>query len=476
MSVLSSLTAPPFFILHLQSIIHPMNRKFNPSILLVALAIVLGSISLNSCSKVSGENPGQEISPASLEIPQLLPRTEGLGSADERAQITQLYDEQIALLRLNGADPMARLTLAELFINEARITGEHPYYYPLALKQLEAIPESALNKDELKFRFAYLKSSVMLSQHDFKAGLAAGEAAQKIYPHNAGIYGVLIDAQVELGNYEEAVRLSDKMVSIRPDLRSYSRISYLREIHGEWKGAIEAMEMAVKAGVPGTEQTSWCRLTLGELYETYGDLDRAEGEYRTLLQERADYPFAYAGLASIEEKKGNLEEALSYVERAIALIPEVGFYEQKAGLLEKIGETEASQALVPEIFSMMQEDSESGHVMDLELAGVSLHLEGDAAKAKAFAEKAMAARPDNIDVQALMAEILFMQEDYAAAGSMIDKALRTSSQDPGKLLVAGMIKEKTNGKGEGKDMITMAFELNPYLEGALAQSAKETLF
>ncbi len=43
----------------------------------------------------------------------------------------------------------------------------------------------------------------------------------------------------------------NRMVSIRPDIRSYSRISYLREIHGDIPGAIEAMELAVEAGAPG---------------------------------------------------------------------------------------------------------------------------------------------------------------------------------------------------------------------------------
>ena len=452
-----------------------MIRKINLRTILFAIALAFTATWFTSCSKVSGETTETTVV-STAEIPQLMPRTAGLGSPDERAQITQLYDEQVALLRQDPSNPQARLMLAELFINEARITGEHPYYYPLALAQLEAIPTQKLNNTELQFRAAYLKASVMLSQHEFKAGLAAGEEAAAIYPRNAGIHGVLIDAQVELGNYEEAVRLSDKMVSMRPDLRSYSRISYLREIHGEWQGAIEAMQMAVSAGVPGTEQTAWCRLTLGELYEAYGDLDRAEGEYRRLLQERTDYPFAYAGLASLEEKKGNYEGALSLLNQAIELIPEVGFYEQKASVLAKMGKETESNALVPEILGMMQEDSESGHIMDLELAGVWLHLKGDADKALTYAEQAFERRPENIDVRAVMAEIMYEKGEYAAAWEHASKAMRTNSQDPHKLLLAGMAKEKAAGAGEGKEMIALAFELNPYLEGSVADEAKATFF
>lgn len=55
-------------------------------------------------------------------------------------------------------------------------------------------------------------------------------------PYNADIYGALVDANVELGNYKEAVAMCDKMLSIRPDLRSSSRASYIRQIFGDNNG------------------------------------------------------------------------------------------------------------------------------------------------------------------------------------------------------------------------------------------------
>ena len=57
-----------------------------------------------------------------------------------------------------------------------------------------------------------------------------------------------MDALVELGEYDEAVRVSDQLQSLKPGLSSYSRVSYLRELHGDHAGAIEAMQMAANAG------------------------------------------------------------------------------------------------------------------------------------------------------------------------------------------------------------------------------------
>ena len=129
-------------------------------------------------------------------------------------------------------------------------------------------------------------------------GLAIAEKAQKINPYNALIYGILVDGNVEMGNYKAAVENSDKMDSIRPDIRSYSRISYLREIYGDYPGAIEAMKLAVGAGGAGDEPTEWTRIQLARLYENTGDLKNAEMHYMIALDERPGYPYATAGLGT----------------------------------------------------------------------------------------------------------------------------------------------------------------------------------
>jgi hypothetical protein len=66
-------------------------------------------------------------------------------------------------------------------------------------------------------------------------------------------------------------------------------VSYLREIYGDYPGSIEAMDMAAKAGFVGLEQTAWARTTLAHLYESTGDLLRAEQQYQQTLLERPYY-------------------------------------------------------------------------------------------------------------------------------------------------------------------------------------------
>src|SRR5688572_5372634 len=171
-------------------------------------------------------------------------------------------------LRQDPDNVKAKLALAQGYIQEARITGDHNYYDKASLELLEDI----LKKEPENYEALCCQATVLLSQHHFTEALEVAQIALKINPDNSFIYGLLCDAYLELGNYPKAVEMADKMVSVRPDLRSYSRVSYLREIHGDNAGAIEAMKLALSAGVPGMEQTEWIRINLGQLYEHVGDL------------------------------------------------------------------------------------------------------------------------------------------------------------------------------------------------------------
>ena len=75
--------------------------------------------------------------------------------------------------------------------------------------------------------------SLALSRHRFRDALALGEQATALNPYSAQPWGVIGDAQVELGRYRAGVRLvrPDEQ-ALRPNLSSYARVSYGRELIG----------------------------------------------------------------------------------------------------------------------------------------------------------------------------------------------------------------------------------------------------
>lgn len=368
------------------------------------------------------------------DIPALLPRPEALQNTTEWDRTQSGYMQLSSKLRLE--DPAAiepRITIAKIFVNEARVTGEHGHYYPAALRLLNEALE--LNHQgprdaNLEFEALATKAGVLLSQHEFQAGLETAREAVSINPYNAQVYGAVVDANVELGNYEAAIKAADKMNEIRPDLRSYSRVSYLREIHGDVAGAIEAMERAVKAGAPGYESTAWARLTLGELYQRYGQPEVAAQQYAAILAERPNYPFAIAAQADLAMKTGDYERAEELLEQASGIIPEVGFYVQLAKLY-KIQDREAElEQIEREIFAMLQDDVDSDHNMDMEYAALYRDHFEDYDRALAYAKKEYENRPKNIDINRMLASIYAKQDKLALAQEHLAKAEATESKHP----------------------------------------------
>ena len=372
---------------------------------------------------------------AATSIPEMLKRPKQIGPEGEMASMLELYDRMVGNIKANPKDVESQLTLIELFMQEARISGEHGYYYPAALKMANEVLAQPL-EPAMKYRALLDKASVLLSQHQFAEAKSVGEEAVGINPNEAGVYGVLIDANVELGNYDKAVETADKMMSIRPDIRSYSRVSYLREIHGQVNPAIEAMKLAVSAGYPGMEQTEWARLTLGNLYLRYGKVDSAIYQYKMALSARPNYPFAVAALARAEAQKGNQAEADKLINQACDLIPEVSFYVDKAIWEKKKGNTAVATELTQDIMGMLADDVKSGHQMGLEYVEVYLELLNDPSGALPYALEEYKARPDNIDVNHALARVYKAMGDKAKAQEHLNKAMRTNSKNPELLALA----------------------------------------
>lgn len=376
--------------------------------------------------------------PVSLDIPPLFVRKGELAKAPDWAKTREKVDELLQKLNKDPKDVKSRLKLVTIYLAEARITGEHPYYYPAVLQMLEG----TLSIEPQNFEALTFKASVLMSQHRFREALAVAETAKNINPDNAYIYGVLVDANVELGRYEQAVKMSDIMQGLKPSLESYTRASYLREIYGDYPGAVEAMAMAVQAGLPGSEPYCWSKKTLGYLYEQTGKTKLAEKQYLGILAERPSYAFALEGLARIEKSRKNYPQALTYLNEAAAIMPEVSFHEEMADIYALQGEKDKSREKYREVVDMLRQDAASGHVVNLDLCKMYMK-EGNYDSALVYGKKEYEVRPENIDVCRALAEVYLRQNDIAKANEMLAAASRTGSKNPELLALATEIKKET---------------------------------
>jgi tetratricopeptide (TPR) repeat protein len=87
-----------------------------------------------------------------------------------------------------------------------------------------------------------------LARHDFGLARELGLEGVVADPFDADALAVTVDAEVELGLYDDAAGHLQQLLDVRPGLAAYSRLSYLRELHGDVDGARQAFAQAEAAG------------------------------------------------------------------------------------------------------------------------------------------------------------------------------------------------------------------------------------
>ncbi|MDP9245631.1 MAG: tetratricopeptide repeat protein [Chloroflexota bacterium] len=351
--------------------------------------------------------------PAAIE--RLLdPRTDGERAiAQAQAKLANAPD-----------DPKAAAGLAAAYLGRVRETYD-PSLYAKAASLIDAAVAKAPNDPDV----AVTAANLALSRHDFAAALRLAQVAQAAAPARPAVYGVLTDAYVELGRYDEAIASAQRMVDLRPDLASYSRVSYLRELHGDLDGAIDAMRRAVDSGAPRAEGTAWSEVQLGNLYLAKNDLRAASRAYDEALQRVDGYVFAVAGQARVLASGGDLSGAAALYERIGQRLPVPDFFIALADLHERLGDVSRATQDVTLVHAMEQLLKANGVRTDIDLAlfDADHDLRLDDALATARAEYAI--RP-SVTVAMTLAWTEYKTGDLAAASRYANEALRLGWRDP----------------------------------------------
>jgi len=170
-------------------------------------------------------------------------------------------------------------------------------FYPQAEDAVKKSLEIAPNN----FDAAKLQVSVLLGEHEYPAALEAARALNKKVPDDVMVYGMLTDADVELGNYGDAEIAAQWMLDLRPgNLPALTRAAHLRELFGDTDGAYELMQMAYQSTSPTETAERAAILTqMGHLRLASGSIDEAEKFFQQALKVFPTYPSALENLAQV---------------------------------------------------------------------------------------------------------------------------------------------------------------------------------
>lgn len=399
--------------------------------------------------------------------PQPGPRAAPVAPVELASQTA--VDQLQARLQRNPDDANAYAQLGLALLQQVRLTNDLSLYGRAGKAFDEALARDPQQIDALIGR-----GILAAALHDFRGALVWAGQAWAINPFRAETLGVMVDGQVELGRYDEAVQTLQKMVDLRPDLNSYSRVSYVRELYGDVDGALAAMQAAVRTAPPGSEGWLWTLTHVGHLYMNRGDLTQAAAVYSQVLAARADYPYALGGMARVYAAQGNTVQAIALYEQIIDRLPLPEFVIALGELYEATGQLELARRQYELVDVIQQLNAAAGMNVDLEMALFSASHGTDPVAAVDQARAAYAQRPTIYAADAL-AWALYHDGDYEEAWRYSREALRLGTQDALLHFHAGMIAQKRGDTIGAHDYLQTALQINPYFSPLYAPIAQQGL-
>jgi tetratricopeptide (TPR) repeat protein len=385
--------------------------------------------------------------------------------ADTPALVVQLQNALRA--QPNSVRGLDLLGLA--YQQRARETGDPTYY-----SKSEGVLRRALRLAPNDLIATSGLGSLALSRHRFREALALGLRARSLAPAIARNYGVIGDALVELGRYRAAFHAFDHMAKLVPSLDSYSRISYARELRGDFPDAVAAMKLALDAAIGEPEAIAWTHVQLGKLYWSRGRVDAAAREDELALRAFHGYPSALDALALAEAAQGQVGPAIAHAQRAVDAIPLPQYVTDLGDLLRTAGRRAEARKQYELIGVIRRLLAANGVQTDLETALFDVDHGIDLSASLALARKAEAERP-SIDGDDVLAWALFRSGRCGDALTWSRRALRLGTQDALKFFHRGAIERCLGHATASRTWLRRALALNPHFSLLWAPVARAWL-
>ena len=385
-------------------------------------------------------------------------------SADSQIQIAE---SRIARL---PSEPESYNQLAAAFMQKARETGDFG---------LNARAEAALDQS---FKLApdnrstmTLHATLLLTYHKFRDALDEAKRMQTSGDVTPEMYGIMTDALVELGDYSEAIKAAQEMMNMRPDAAAYARVSYLRALHGDLEGAIEAMRIAVKATNPNNaENASWYRVHLGVELMNAGKREEAEREFDIALKVFPGYHLALAAKGRARAAAGDFDAAVDFYRQAQERVPLPDYAIALGDLYTRLGRTNEAKQQEQLVEFIERDTAGAAALYSRQLALFWADHDTKLDEALEIMKREHAAREDVLTYDAL-AWCFFKKGQMTEAAEAIKQAKRLGTRDARIFYHAGMIYDAMGDHRRAAEQLQLALSTDRAFNVVQAEVAQRRL-
>jgi tetratricopeptide (TPR) repeat protein len=353
------------------------------------------------------------------------------------------------------ADSDAQVNLGDALMQKARETADAAYYnlaeaaYNQALRLTPGKPEALTG-------LAWVAGG----RHEFEQSIAWSRKSIAADPRNAAAYGLIGDADVEMGRYDAAYSDYQKMLDIRPDISSYSRGAHLLYLTGNVRKALWLMNKAMVSGAPYAENTGWCRAQIAQILFSQGALLPAEQVVADGLSKTPNNYHLLVMAGRVRAARRDYVGSIAAFEKAVAIAPQIDALAMLGDIYHITGDNAHAEREYSLAEVVYKTNKANGILGDALFAKFLADHDRRIPEALRLAQAEYLTRP-NVVVADTLAWCLYKSGQYAEARNYSRKALAQNTQEASYLFHAGMIAMHIGERPTAQRMLYQAMSLNP---------------
>ena len=275
-----------------------------------------------------------------LTAVSVVAQTSAAGTEAKPSPAEQGMAQAQRLIDKNPKNYEAYNALALALSRRARETSDVKFY-----AEAEETLKKSFEISPDNFDGTRIKVWLLLGKHEFAAAREEALKLNRRMPDDVMVYGFLTDANVELGNYDDAEKAAQLMLNLRPgNSPGVTRAAYLRELFGDVDGALDLMNMALDSTGPSeAEDAAWILTQIGHLELSVGRLVDAEKNLQRALAVFPGYHYALGNMAKVRIAQKRYEEAVQLLQQRYQGAPHAENLYDLAEALQLAGKSEESK-------------------------------------------------------------------------------------------------------------------------------------
>jgi len=350
----------------------------------------------------------------------------------------------------------------------AKSPDHYPYYNALAMAYTQRAGERSdglyYDKAEATLAKSFsiapnnleglkVRTRILLGRHDFAKALELATKLNRQTPDDIEVYAELVEANAELGNYQEAVAAAEWMLKIRPgNAAGLASAGYLRELYGYIAPAIEVTRMALDStSSQDSDQRAKLLVRLAHLDLMAGDSASAEIDATGALALLPEYPAGLGALAEVRLAQRRYDDAVSLLQKRYDEAPRAANLFALGNALELAGRKADAGRVFVEFERTALAESNLKDNADRELISYYVDRANKPALALRLAEQEIAVRHDVFTLDSY-AWALAANGNTERASVEIHKALAIGVKDPTILRHADAIQHRLRANGAPGNM------------------------